>query len=119
VAVGHNPGVYEEWVYAQEQIKGVKGPKYKKFATREEAQEFVRTGGKSSTVLATKNKDVDVEEPLTKKAKMGNESVPSRSAPTSLSKNKTVVYTDGSSLGNGYHGAAAGVGVYFGDGDPR
>ena len=30
-----------------------------------------------------------------------------------------VVYTDGSSLGNGMMGARAGAGVYFGPGDPR
>ena len=29
------------------------------------------------------------------------------------------IYTDGSSLGNGRHGAVSGVGVYFGDGDDR
>lgn len=30
-----------------------------------------------------------------------------------------VIYTDGSSLGNGAHGAVAGVGVYFGPQDRR
>lgn len=29
------------------------------------------------------------------------------------------IYTDGSTLSNGQEGAVAGVGVFFGDGDPR
>lgn len=105
---------------AQEQIKGVKGPKYKKFATRAEAEEFVRTGGKSSTISATKSKEVDVEEPKSKRARTSTESAATTSAPTNFSKSKTIkVFTDGSSRGNGFHGAYAGVGVFFGDGDPR
>jgi ribonuclease HI len=104
VAVGRVPGVYEDWNDAAEQIKDVKGPKYKKFATRAEAEEFVRTGGKTSI-------KVTVREPTPKKVK--------RSVDSS-SKEKTVtVYTDGSSRGNGKVGAIAGVGVYFGDNDPR
>ena len=110
VAVGHHPGVYEEWADASEEIKGVKGPKYKKFATRAEAEEFVRTGGKSSKVTA-----VNAVEPKSKKVKTSADS-----APSSMLKAKTVtVYTDGSSRGNGRQGAHAGVGVFFGDGDPR
>ncbi|KAG0648058.1 Ribonuclease H [Hyphodiscus hymeniophilus] len=113
VAVGHHPGVYEDWADASEEIKGVKGPKYKKFATKAEAEEFVRTGGKSSTVLKA-----DAEGPKAKKAKTGVESASSR--PVNSSKVKTVVvHTDGSSRGNGRQGAFAGVGVYFGEDDPR
>jgi len=98
VAVGHNPGVYETWGEAQEQINGVKGPRYKKFATRKEAEEFVKSGGKG----------VKEKGPSAKKVKM------------SSSKGKTVhVYTDGSSRKNGQVGAVAGVGVYFGEGDER
>lgn len=115
VAVGHHPGVYEEWVDAQEQITGVKGPKYKKFATRAEAEEFVRTLGKSSTLAAPKRKETDIEEPTSKRAR-----TTTKSTPASASKSKTIrVYTDGSSRGNGRHGAYAGVGVFFGDGDAR
>jgi len=115
IAVGHNPGVYETWTAASEQIKDVKGPKYKKFATREEAEEFVRSGGKASkkadaakTARAEKSNGTGVEGPSAKKAKK------------SPSNGKTVkVWTDGSSRGNGRVGAVAGVGVYFGEDDSR
>jgi ribonuclease HI len=108
VAVGKIPGIYTDWGAASEQIKDVKGPKFKKFSTMAEAQAFVRSGGKSSTVVATKNKD---GEPTLKKAKKSK-------APAS-NKNIIVVYTDGSSRGNGKKGAFAGVGVFFGEDDDR
>ncbi|KKK12449.1 RNase H domain protein [Aspergillus ochraceoroseus] len=41
---GRTPGVYTNWAHAQEQIKGFARPRYKKFSTREEAEEFVRLG---------------------------------------------------------------------------
>lgn len=124
VAVGRVPGVYTEWSEAQKQIVDVKGPKFKKFATREEAEEFVKTAGKSTgkpAVAKTEaKKDVKKEvkagqsessQPAAKKVKTSTE-------PTS--KSKTVkVYTDGSSLNNGKLGALAGVGVYFGASDSR
>ncbi|ORY02193.1 hypothetical protein BCR34DRAFT_627610 [Clohesyomyces aquaticus] len=39
--------------------------------------------------------------------------------PTGEFSGPIVIYTDGSSLGNGTSGAVAGVGVYFGSNDPR
>jgi ribonuclease HI len=115
VAVGRKPGVYTDWPKAQEAIVGWKGPKYKKFDTRTEAEAFVRSYGTAATAarLASDSDLVnDSEEPPAKKAKKAAVHPPSRS-------NVDVVYTDGSSLGNGRAGASAGVGVYFGDSDPR
>lgn len=43
----------------------------------------------------------------------------SKSQPTGDFSGPVVVYTDGSSLGNGRVGAVGGVGVYFGRNDPR
>jgi len=42
---GRVPGVYTNWVTAQEQIRGFARPRYRKFPTREEAEAFVREGG--------------------------------------------------------------------------
>ena len=44
VASGHNPGVYTDWATAQEQIKGWKLPKYKRFPTRTEAEDLFKLG---------------------------------------------------------------------------
>ncbi|KAJ6032536.1 Ribosomal protein L9/RNase H1 N-terminal [Penicillium herquei] len=41
---GRVPGVYTDWSKAQEQINGFTRPRYRKFPTREEAEEFVREG---------------------------------------------------------------------------
>lgn len=110
VAVGKKPGVYTDWEVARLQVQDVKGPKYKKFATRKEAEEFVKSGGKVPAASTTKKDKLmaeDAEEKGVKKQKVGE------------TKKKTTVYTDGSSLGNGQKGSVAGVGVYFGDLDPR
>lgn len=109
VAVGKVPGVYEHWVDAQKQITDVQGPKYKKFPTRAEAEEFVKNGGgKLAAVKKAVKSEAGSSEPSAKKVK------------TSTSTSKAIkVYTDGSALGNGKKGAVAGVGVFFGENDER
>ncbi|KAJ5216401.1 Ribosomal protein L9/RNase H1 N-terminal [Penicillium cinerascens] len=42
---GRVPGVYTDWSKAQEQIRGFTRPRYRKFSTREEAEDFVKSGG--------------------------------------------------------------------------
>lgn len=116
VAVGHETGVYEEWADAKKQIDGVKGPKYKKFATREEAEEFVREGGKTNKKVKTGAG----KEESGKKVVKGKDKVTVEEKTQEFVKGDTVkVWTDGSSRGNGKVGAVAGYGVFFGDGDDR
>lgn len=55
---GHTPGVYTDWAKAQEQIRGFARPKYKKFSTRAEAEEFVR-GGQERPSAAVDNSHVN------------------------------------------------------------
>ncbi|KAL2162577.1 hypothetical protein VTH06DRAFT_7491 [Thermothelomyces fergusii] len=119
VAVGREPGVYTDWSAAQAAIIGWKGPKYRKFDTREEAEAFVRSYGASSrgapsTADAETGQDGEgsVEEQPPKKARTAAKPPPARAG-------VLVIYTDGSSLNNGRLHASAGVGVYFGPGDPR
>ena len=147
VASGHNPGVYTDWTTAQEQIKGWKLPKYKRFATRSEAEAFVQAGNRHGKVDSGTTELIDEDE---QPEDLDNEvsdaestTVPSKRRKTSpaASVEKTVqiaattsaaksrasdakskplsIYTDGSSLANGKVGAVAGVGVFFGDGDDR
>ncbi|KAJ5317243.1 hypothetical protein N7508_001751 [Penicillium antarcticum] len=44
---GRVPGVYTDWNKAQEQIRGFARPKYRKFSSRDDAEDFVRDGQKS------------------------------------------------------------------------
>ncbi|KAI9651149.1 hypothetical protein NHQ30_001186 [Ciborinia camelliae] len=119
VAVGHKTGVYEEWADAKKQIDGVKGPKYKRFATREEAEEFVRNGGKASKKAKTVT-EKEVKGEGGKKVVKGKGKVTVEENPQDVVKGDTLkVWTDGSSRGNGKVGAVAGYGVFFGDGDER
>ena len=48
---GRVPGVYTDWTKAQEQIRGFVRPRYRKFSTREEAEDFVREGQKPVPVV--------------------------------------------------------------------
>ena len=45
VRSGKNPGVYTDWASAEQQVVGVQKPKVRCFATREEAEAFVNSGG--------------------------------------------------------------------------
>lgn len=122
LAGGANPGVYTDWAECQASMGGTKGVKYRKFATREEAEEFVKdwksVGMKRKADDDDEESELVVEEdtPTAKKVKVTNE----KSAVSSGKKSGyTKVYTDGSSLGNGQKGSSAGVGVFFGSNDPR
>lgn len=153
VAKGRVPGVYTDWATALEQIVGWKGPKYKKFATKGEAEEFVRSGGgitaKHTLIRSTKDVEsmtvsdtVQADMPAAHDKKRVRNAMTSHESPirlgddrkadlkmnyivpanpTTIASQKEIlrIYTDGSSLGNGKHGARAGLGVYFGPGDPR
>ncbi|KAJ5293242.1 Mitochondrial carrier protein LEU5, partial [Penicillium atrosanguineum] len=47
---GRVPGVYTDWSKAQEQIRGFQRPRYRKFSTREEAEDFVKSGDQPPAV---------------------------------------------------------------------
>jgi ribonuclease HI len=151
---GRVPGVYLDWSEAQAQIIGFVRPRFKKFESRREAEDFVQIGQKEAGkdapapapvpgTTATNPKDENGEEvaagiaPLPPNAEDGFdpnvllepatgkvvyrapdqkvETKTQRTVPPGMLR----IYTDGSSLGNGYKGAQAGVGVYFGPGDTR
>ncbi len=57
-------------------------------------------------------------QPAAKRAKHGSAAAAAAAA-AAASSSVLTIYADGSSLGNGQHGASAGVGVFFGPGDKR
>lgn len=107
MAVGIVPGIYSEWTETQNALKGAKGPKYKKFGTRAEAVEFIRTYGDAAAQKTIEDEPTEPPPKKSKKVKVKEEA------------GVLHIYTDGSSLSNGKAGAAAGVGVFYGVGDPR
>ncbi|KAM0251329.1 hypothetical protein ACHAQJ_008224 [Trichoderma viride] len=122
VAVGNPTGIFTDWSEASKAITGIKGPKYKRFATRVEAVAYIRQFGNKEAIEALGEKvepveKVEVEEkPFTIK-----KFTPIRDdeAATKPRENVLEIYTDGSSLANGRAGSRAGLGVYFGENDPR
>lgn len=126
VAVGNRPGIYTEWSEAQAAYVGVKAPRYKKFDTREAAEEWLQGFGAGAFVpSAVKEEDADEEDeleedisPAAKKVKIVSDDI-SVVVQGELDEDLLEIYTDGSTLANGQNGAVAGVGVFFGDGDPR
>ncbi|UNI20317.1 Ribonuclease H [Purpureocillium takamizusanense] len=125
VAVGSPTGIYRDWSDAAAAIKGVKGPKYRRFDNRSEAVAYIRQYGSRDAVEAL-GEMVD-DEPIVAAAhattsKSTKKTAASKTATSTIKKpsdNVLQIYTDGSSLANGKAGSRAGVGVFFGDGDPR
>lgn len=126
VAVGNKPGIYTEWSEAQAAYVGVKAPKYKKFDTREAAEEWLQGFGAGGLIPAPlREEDADEEDeleedvsPAAKKVKVASDEL-AVLVQGDLDEDLLEIYTDGSTLANGQNGAVAGVGVFFGDGDPR
>ena len=140
VAVGSQAGVYMSWPEAQQALKGVAGPKFKKFPTREEAEAYIdacaiKAAEKAAAIAAG-------ESPKKLSSETFASIKPAAPAPAttttiieSLAKPKEIkfrssrteendkdyvqVWTDGSSLANGRFGASAGIGVWFGPSDER
>ncbi|KAF2363007.1 Ribonuclease H1 N-terminal [Trinorchestia longiramus] len=72
VAKGVVPGIYTEWSECQKQVQGFKCPQFKKFATREEAEDFVAQrvqGVIDKRAKKTDSNSSSSVEPATKKKK--------------------------------------------------
>ncbi|PHH63983.1 hypothetical protein CDD80_1166 [Ophiocordyceps camponoti-rufipedis] len=129
VAVGSPTGIYTDWNDAAAAIKGVKGPKYKRFATRAEAVAYIKQFGNREAVEALAemgyavdsddddddSDDDDGDDPL----ELSGGKNRAAAAAAASSEDVLKIWTDGSSLANGKVGSRAGVGVFFGDGDAR
>jgi ribonuclease HI len=92
VANGRTNGVFSTWDECNRSVKGYKNAVYKKFDTKQEAEDFVA----NNEVVQEMPSDALVDfEP------------------------DYYVYTDGACSKNGTRIASAGIGIYFGNDDPR
>jgi len=119
VAVGHGVGIYSDWEECSAAITNVKGPKYKKFESRGDALEFIRIHGNEAAQNWLAQQGENQQPPAKKTRATKQRAEPDVVVPADLELALTHVYTDGSSRSNGRANAVAGVGVYFGVGDPR
>ncbi|KAF9303226.1 hypothetical protein BGZ74_004136 [Mortierella antarctica] len=134
VHVGKTKGIYFTWPECEKQIKGVVGAKFKKFDNLKDAEVFVKEGPQQFT-KPVKPKVVVGGLKVIKGTTPYDRPDPSSSSSSLRSTTKDhfvrvngvrvaasdsiVVYTDGSSRGNGQQGCQAGLGVFFGVNDPR
>lgn len=92
MAAGNNTGIYHSWSECEAQVKGVKGARYKGFASQDEAEKWLADGGvyerKVGKVKQQKNASVEDSFPA---------------------GGKLMIYTDGSSLNNPGPGGWAAV----------
>jgi len=94
VANGRTIGVFSTWDECNRAVKGYKNASYKKFDTKQEAEEFVANNGVVQHSSSVGEELVDFEPDY-------------------------YVYTDGACSKNGTRTASAGIGVFFGLDDPR
>ena len=91
VANGRTMGLFSTWKECQSSVIEFPNARFKKFETREEAEQFIHPKLELVTKKDLVNKNVD----------------------------DYFVYTDGGCSNNGKRNAVAGIGIFFGVGDPR
>jgi ribonuclease HI len=93
---GRQVGIYTDWATCKLNTQGFKNAVFQKFSNKQDAENFVKNGHNSETILQyfTTN---DIQEFIP----------------------EIIVYTDGACIHNGKPNALAGIGVYFGENDTR
>ncbi|KAI5610935.1 ribonuclease H1 isoform 1, partial [Silurus asotus] len=144
VRKGHRPGVYKSWDECQFQVDKFPAARYKKFASEDEAWDFVRNETTSTEsnyesllkpfclvqvfLLALRGPLTMMRVMLGRAKNEPNMSLLSMmrlkdslawvTNLTFILRDAVVVYTDGCCTNNGRHGARAGIGVYWGPDHP-
>lgn len=92
VAAGNNTGIYQSWPECEARVKGVKGARYKGFASHKEAEKWLADGGiyERNPGKVKQKAKASVDDSMTADGKL-------------------MVYTDGSSLNNPGPGGWAAV----------
>jgi ribonuclease HI len=101
VANGRNIGIFLNWTDCNNSVKDYKNCLYKKFNTKEEAENFIQSNNKNN-----QNNNVQLEEKEKTEEKI--DFIPDY-----------YVYTDGACSNNGRENALAGIGIFFGINDVR
>ena len=109
VARGRKTGIFTTWAECKTHVGGFMFAKFRKFETTEEAEAFI---AEHSTV---KSKETGGEEGVVVKKNIPVKPKP----PPPLFEPDYYVYTDGACSKNGSKHAVAGIGIYFGEHDPR
>lgn len=111
VANGRIPGIYTTWEECKQQTALFNNARYKKFETKEEAQQYI------DTYTTNKEKKEKREQKMMEGSQHKINKIINIHDETKTYHH--YVYTDGACMHNGKKNAKAGYGVYFGEGDSR
>jgi len=112
VANGRNIGVFLNWNDCNNSVKGYKNALYKKFDTKEEADNFIQINDKNINDTTNNEKQNNITSFFdTIKSKQTDDTV--------VFIPDYYVYTDGACSNNGKENALAGFGIFFGINDNR
>ena len=103
-------------------MKGFAGAKYKKFQSRREANEFLRLSSSPTSVPIASSSRAAYIGSDTMAQSDSTHSPKTTALPIKKDESEDgydVVYCDGACKGNGQPGGVAGVGIWWGDDDPR
>ena len=116
VAKGRQIGIYTTWTECKEMINGYSQAIFKKFDTKNEAEIFIINNSEEVKEVVTVVKPLKIKGTMTETSKNAFSIL--------MNSNEEFipdyyVYTDGACSNNGYARAVAGIGIYFGENDPR
>lgn len=119
---GRRTGIFESWDETRRQVDRFEGCEHKSFATRDEAERYLR-GELQGQTLAREVRPALARQ-TARQATQVPPSIPSSSSTptpttTTTSSSSTTIHIDGSALSNGSHNPRAGIGVFFSLSDPR
>ena len=115
VRAGRDVGIFTTWNECNASVKGYPNAKYKKFATRNEAEEFV-TGKPQNEILISSKVTATTDHSSSNNS--SNNSTNNNTKDNDLNYDYCV-YTDGACSNNGKLYAKAGIGIFFGHNDKR
>jgi ribonuclease HI len=143
VAKGREVGIFDSWAQCADLTDGYEGAKFKKFATKAEAEQYIAGSGNEAFYAVARGREVGIFDSwaVCRKHTVGYPSAKYKKFATKAEAeqyiieencaeiaepdlsaaphDQLVIYTDGACTRNGKAGAAAGIGVYFGEDDPR
>jgi len=111
VANGRNIGIFLNWDDCKKSVNGYKNASYKKFDTKEEADNFIKSNDKNTNDNNIQKQSNIISFFDTNEFKQKDD--------VAISNPDYYVYTDGACSNNGKDNALAGIGIFFGINDIR
>ena len=127
IAKGKKTGIFANWDSCKTYIDGYKGAIFKKFDNKKDAILFIKKNNSQINNKKSVQKDISSYFNISNKTITGFSSN-SKTLDNKSSEingineiNETIeyIYTDGGCINNGKPNAIAGIGIYFGENDPR